>query len=313
MTTPAVSVVIPTYNYGRFVTEAVESVLAQTLPAAEVVVIDDGSTDDTRDRLAPYGGRIRYVYQANNGLPAARNAGIRAARGDLIALLDSDDLWHPRKLEAQVAVLARSPEVGLVAADPAPDVSAGWPTVGDPAGLPVRPVTLRDMLVRSRFGPSSVLVRRACFDEVGLFDTGLRSAEDRDMWLRIAACFPVVKVEAPLWWYRLHGGNMSAAAGRMEENELRVVRRALDSLPGVQGDRLLRLKVLSYTLRSAAYRYDMAGRRVRALARVVQSLALWPCPFRKDEAFTWWERPKMLTLFALRMVRRWAGARTGPA
>ena len=83
---------------------------------------------------------------------------------------------------------------------------------------------------------------------------------------------------------------------------MKVLRRALDALPA-RGNRLLRLKVLSYTLRSAAYRYDMAGRRKRAIWRVVQSLALWPCPFRRDEAFTWLERPKMLNLFALRMVK----------
>jgi glycosyltransferase involved in cell wall biosynthesis len=200
MTSPVVSVVIPTYNYGRFVTAAVDSVLAQTRPADEIIVIDDGSTDDTRDRLAGCRDRITYVYQANQGLPAARNTGIRAARGDLIAFLDSDDLWHPRKLEAQLAVLAGTPALGLVAADSVADFRGEWPAVGDPAALPTRPVTLRDILVRSRFGPSSVLARRACFDAVGLFDPDLRSAEDRDMWLRIAARFPTVKVESPLWY-----------------------------------------------------------------------------------------------------------------
>src|SRR6185437_11144924 len=103
MTSPGprarVSVVIPTYNSGPLVTEAVESVLAQTLPAAEVLVVDDGSTDDTPERLAAYGERIRYLPQANQGVAAARNRGIREATGDLIAFLDADDVWHPRKLE----------------------------------------------------------------------------------------------------------------------------------------------------------------------------------------------------------------------
>jgi len=98
MSRPFISVVIPTYNYARYVTQAVDSVLAQTYPAGEIVVVDDGSTDNTRERLQPYWARIHYVYQANQGLSAARNAGIRVARGDVIALLDSDDLWHPRKL-----------------------------------------------------------------------------------------------------------------------------------------------------------------------------------------------------------------------
>jgi glycosyltransferase involved in cell wall biosynthesis len=308
--TPLVSVVIPTYNYGRFVTEAVDSVLAQTRPAEEIIVVDDGSTDDTRERLRPYEGRVRYVYQNNQGLSAARNAGIRAARGDLIALLDSDDLWHPAKLAFQVQAMTRSPELGLVAADAVRDLKQGWPEVGEPGPLPLRAVTLRDLLIRSRFGPSGVLVRKPCFDAVGDFDTALRSAEDRDMWIRIAARFPVAKLEVPLWWYRLHGGNMSAAARRMEENEMRVLRRALDVYEPLRQDGLLRRKVLSYTLRSAAYRYDASGMRLLAISRVLRSVALWPWPFRKDEAFTWCERPKMLTLFALRMLRGLGTTRT---
>ena len=105
MNNELISVVIPTYNYGHFVTEAVDSVLAQTYRHYEVVVVDDGSTDDTRARLAPYGDRIRYIHQENQGLSAARNTGIRAARGGVIGLLDSDDKWHPRKLETQAAFL----------------------------------------------------------------------------------------------------------------------------------------------------------------------------------------------------------------
>lgn len=311
MSTPFVSVVIPTYNYGRYVTEAVESVLAQTHPAGEIVVVDDGSTDDTRERLQPYMDRIRYVHQNNQGLPAARNTGIRAARGDLIALLDSDDLWHPRKLALQVQFMERSPEVGLVAADMVGDLKHGWPEVGDLSSLPARPFTLRDLLIRSRFGPSSVLVHRQCFEAAGYFDPGLRSAEDRDMWIRIASHFPIGKIEAPLWWYRLHGGNMSAAAVRMEEYEMKVLRRALESFPTVRNDWLLKLKVLSYTLRSSAYRYDVAGNRPRAISRVVQSMFLWPYPFRRDEAYTLLERPKMLTLFVLRMLRGLAGKARG--
>ena len=100
-----VSVVIPTYNYAHFVTGAVESALAQTYPDREVIVVDDGSTDDTRDRLAPFEGRIRYIHQENQGLSAARNTGIRAARGALVAFLDSDDLWHPEKLAVQARYL----------------------------------------------------------------------------------------------------------------------------------------------------------------------------------------------------------------
>src|SRR5262245_42426048 len=212
MSEELVSVVIPTYNYGHFVTEAVESVLAQTYRAREIIVVDDGSTDDTASRLAVYGDAIRYIYQPNKGLSAARNTGIGAARGQLIALLDSDDKWHPRKLEAQLDYLVRFRQTGLVATGVATDIEAGWPDVGDPQRIVARAFTLKQLLLRSRFGPSGVLVRKECFDAVGLFDTSLRSAEDRDMWIRIAGKFQVVKLEAPLKWYRQHDGNMSKAA-----------------------------------------------------------------------------------------------------
>jgi glycosyltransferase involved in cell wall biosynthesis len=302
MHAPTVSVVIPTYNYAHFVTEAVDSVLGQTCPADEVIVVDDGSTDDTRERLRAYGDRIRYVYQPNQGLSAARNTGICAARGEWVALLDSDDTWHPRKQERQAEALRRHPDVSLLATGETSDVSSGWPELG--AGPPeVRPVTLEELAVRSRFGSSGVLVRKTCFDAVGLFDTTLRSAEDRDMWIRIASRFPVACLKEPLWWYRPHGDSMSRAAVRMEVNELKVLRNAFASIEALRRDYLLRLRVFSHASKAAAYRYESAGMRRKALARVLWSLALWPYPHRSDVALTRFERPKMLVLFVLRVVR----------
>ena len=174
---PLVSVVVPTFNYGHCVVDAVESALAQTYVPVEVIVIDDGSTDDTRARLEPYRDRINYVFQPNQGLSAARNTGIRAATGSLIALLDSDDAFHPRKLELQVAHLTAHPAVGVVATDHFTDPAQRWPAVPEP--VPVARETLQRVVATSRFAPSSVLVRRECFDAVGLFDTSLRSVEDK--------------------------------------------------------------------------------------------------------------------------------------
>src|SRR5918996_212462 len=112
-----VSVVIPTYNYGRYLPEAVESVLHQTFPDLEVIVVDDGSTDDTRELIGRFGDKVCYIYQRNQGLPAARNTGIRAARGEYVGFLDSDDLWLPGKLALQVPRLDSRQAVGLVYAD----------------------------------------------------------------------------------------------------------------------------------------------------------------------------------------------------
>ncbi len=298
---PLVSAVIPTYNYGRFVVEAVESALAQTYTPLEVIVVDDGSTDNTRERLAGYGDRIRYVYQPNQGLSAARNTGVREAGGEWVAFLDSDDVWYPRRVELQMAYATRHPAAGLIAADSFSDSARQWPAF-DPENLTAVPITLRQILVRSRFGPGGVLARRVCFDTVGGFDTTLRSAEDRDMWLRIVARYPVVKLAAPLWWYRLHAGSMSSAAERMEQNELRVIRRMLDSVDGRKEGRLLRRKSLGYTYKSAAVRYLMDGNAGQALKRLAASVALWPLPFRPDERITRLERLKMAVLCVLKLI-----------
>src|SRR4051794_37497436 len=110
-----VSAIIPTYNSGPLVVEAVQSVLAQTRPADEIIVVDDGSTDDTAERLASFGDRIIYHRQTNRRVAAARNTGLRMSTGDFVAFLDADDAWHPQKLERQLAVLNFRPEIGLLA------------------------------------------------------------------------------------------------------------------------------------------------------------------------------------------------------
>ncbi len=226
-----VSVVIPTYNYGRFVVEAVESVLAQTYRDLEIIVVDDGSTDDTRARLEPYVGRICYVYQHNQGLSAARNTGIRAAKGQWIAFLDSDDQWHPRKLEVQMAYLAGHPDVALLATDGVADLSGGWPEIERDPVPPAERIELEDIAIRSRFGPGGVVVRKECFDNAGLFDTDLRSVEDRDMWIRIACHYPVAKLKLPLWWHRTHSASMCYVVERTIAFERKVLQRAFAEHP----------------------------------------------------------------------------------
>ncbi len=213
-----VSVIIPSYNYGHFVVDAVESALAQTYRPIEIIVVDDGSTDDTRDRLRGFADRIHYVYQNNRGLSAARNTGIRLAKGEWIALLDADDVWHREKTEVQLRAVRPFDEIGLV---------GSLPAVSLPESLPPQPLvkrlSVRDFLLSSRTGPSGALIRRNCFEVVGFFDEALRSIEDRDMWLRIAARFSCVQVVSPCWWYRPHAGQMSRRASRMVENYEKVI------------------------------------------------------------------------------------------
>jgi glycosyltransferase involved in cell wall biosynthesis len=297
-----VSVVIPTFNYRQFVTEAVDSALGQTYPNCEIIVVDDGSTDGSAEALTRYKDRIRYIYQKNQGLSAARNTGIVAARGRWIALLDSDDLWHPQKLEMQMRYLFRHPEVGLLGAQPALDISHGWPALNPQRCQSGIPVTLEQLVIRSRFGPSSVVIRKQCFERVGLFDPELRSCEDRDMWIRIAAHFPVVKLPERLWWYRVHSASMHKAAARMEEYEFRVLAKTMARLGPARLHPRIRRKAIGFAYFAAAIRYEEAGRHWHSLLRLARSLVKWPLRYRPGEVRRPLERLRMLAVVLLRLL-----------
>lgn len=222
---PRVSVIIPTYNRSRLLQLAVESAFAQTYREVEVIVVDDGSTDDTAEAMARYDGRFIYLRQANQGVAAARNAGIQAASGDYLTCLDDDDLILPDKIERQVQLLASQPEIGLVhcrfyRADESGEYL-------DKVGLlPEGEVLGR--LVRSNFvWASAPLIPRHCFDQVGLFDEETPSiTADWDMWLRIArAGYRFACVQEPLGVYRIHKDNMMSDVSRLEHGILAILER----------------------------------------------------------------------------------------
>lgn len=303
--TPLVTVVIPTYNYGAYVGQAIESALAQTYPAVEVVVVDDGSTDDTPARLAAYGDRIRVVRQANQGLSAARNAGIAAAAGEFIALLDSDDAFHPRKLELQLRHLARNPAVGLAGTHHFSDPARMWPAVeADPA---VRPVALDELVLRSPFSPSSAVFRASCAAAVGGFDAGLRSVEDRDFWIRVGAKSPVAVVAAELTYYRVTPGSMSRNPERMENFERVVLDKAF-AMPELAGRWAFRRKARGLASYASAYVFFAAGRPVGGFRRAVASFAWWPLPYAAADVRVRFGRLRLLAACAAKAVtRRGAG------
>jgi len=231
-----VSVVIPTYNYGRWVAEAIDSALAQTLPPIEVIVVDDGSTDDTAAVLAAYGDRIRVIRQRNQGPATARNAGIAAARGDVVAFLDADDLWKPRKLELQMARFDAGPSLGFVHCG-VETFDADGNTLDVLAGREGR---LAADLLRLRTdvvaGPgSSLAVPKAVAEEIGGFDATLPRSEDWDFCYRIAARYPIGYVAEPLVRYRLHGTGIHMHIDGMERGMLLAFEKAFASPdPAVQ-------------------------------------------------------------------------------
>jgi len=192
-----VSVVLPTYNRGWALKQAVDSVLGQDYVNIELIVVDDGSTDDTPQLLSAFGDRLRIIWQANQGVSAARNAGIRAATGELIALLDSDDTWLPGKVTAQVEFFRANPAALICQTE----------EIWIRNGMRVNPgkrhrkeagMIFERSLALCLVSPSAVMMRKSLLDEVGLFDESLPACEDYDLWLRIGWKHPIHLIDQPL-------------------------------------------------------------------------------------------------------------------
>ena len=304
----SVSVVIPAHNYAHYLPCAIDSVLAQTRGALEVIVVDDGSTDATREVVARYrDARVRYVWQENAGLSAARNTGIREARFDFIAFLDADDRWQPELLDQVMAQFAAlDARFALVAAATARM---------DPEGREMPPpkfnfdrdreLTVRDFCLRNRPFSSSIVVRRAVFEKCGDFDTSLRSSEDRDMWIRAtAAGFSFWLIARPLAFIRRHPANMSKNATRMKRNSRAVLVRAWRTGAVSRLNVPFWLRVFALHFFQIAWTHFDEGQRARAFRYLLTSLLLWPL-FARPASF--YEPPffrlRALAHFCLRSLR----------
>jgi glycosyltransferase involved in cell wall biosynthesis len=231
---PKVSVVIPTYNCAHYLEQAIESVMNQTYHDLEIIVLDDGSTDDTAQAVQKYGANINYIRQENRGLPSARNSAIKASSGEFIALLDADDWWEPAKLSEQVPILDEDPELCLVYSDLEVVYDDGSVI---PSFLSSRPIATSgyvfDQLLQSSFIlPSTVILRRSCLDKVGMFDESMRSHEDIDLWLRLCQRWNVALVRKPLTHRRQGTANMSSNEGLRTEYGIKLLVKAL-SLPNI--------------------------------------------------------------------------------
>ena len=225
---PCVSVIIPTHNRAWALAEAVDSVLGQSFSDFELIVVDDGSTDGTQDLLAAYGGRIRVEVQDHRGVSAARNRGIACARGELLAFLDSDDLWRPEKLARQAAFMQARPEVLICQTE----------EVWIRRGVRVNParrhrgrsgMIFAPSLALCLVSPSAVMARRGLFAEVGLFDESLPACEDYDLWLRVSVRHPVHLLDEALVVKRGgHADQLSRAWG-LDRYRIRALAKLLDA------------------------------------------------------------------------------------
>jgi glycosyltransferase involved in cell wall biosynthesis len=252
-----ISVVIPAYNAAGFIAETIASARAQTCAPLEIIVVDDGSVDETAQLATALGCRV--IRQANGGVSAARNTGILAAQGDWIALLDHDDVWTPQKLERQIAAAVACPDVSCIATDflrPRDGSSEPLSCLEDPRyefdRITVERVT--DRIVRCRNAgrdvlaigwflfPSSMLIRRDVLIAAGMFRPEQRLCEDVDCFLRIFRRTDLVVVREPLWQWREHAGNTSRDVSGIAEGWLRLgqyVRAEPDAYPPETFERLL--------------------------------------------------------------------------
>jgi len=244
---PLISVIIPTYNCAAYVGQAIASVVAQTYDRHEIIVVDDGSTDETKNVLGPYWEQIRYVYQDNRGLAGARNTGIREAQGDLIAFLDADDIWFSNKLALQVHAFKRHRKAGVVFADFMDFDDARvtrssrlttWPQamawfnrhrVGA-SEMAFGPM-YEELLKANWIHASSAIVRRDALSKVGWFDETLRAGEDLELWLRVARRYPFLCVNRVLSGYRYRAdslcGPIDSRATRVNQIVVKVLEQHL--------------------------------------------------------------------------------------
>lgn len=293
------SVIIPAYKAAGTICRAIDSILAQTVPGAEIIVIDDGSPDDVAGVVErKYGQRVVLVRQPNGGAASARNAGIERATRNFMAFLDADDCWEPEKLERQLEVFRRHPEVGLVAGRFFEQAPGGPKSISDEADLDwfdrVQVVAgARAFRVATIVWTGTVLVRRSVL-RAERFVSGLEPAEDRDLWARLVAAHPCYLLSEPLATAVLEPGSLSRTnLNRDCSNMLRVIARHQEAM-GVVASR--KWRAITYFRWSAD-----RGNPVDSLRMLIRSFLNWPLSLRELAVPSWpkWFRLRRLALLCL--------------
>jgi glycosyltransferase involved in cell wall biosynthesis len=252
--------------------------------------------------LRRYIPHVTYLHQSNQGVSAARNHGIREARGEFIAFLDSDDVWHPRKLEFQLRVFKDQVDLGILGTAVVDWPGQSFREIANEAAGRVLRVTWPELVVKNRLITSSVIVREVTLRAAKEFDTQLHSAEDRDLWLRIAEIAPVANLDLPLTGYRMQPGSLSKQPEISETGMLRILDK-LDQRRVWKGRLLLRRKAYGYLYHSCSWIYLENSSYGRAVLNLLKSFIWYPLPFRRAEVRTRFERSKRLIVAMTRMLR----------
>ena len=264
---PEVSVIIPTFNRAEYLGESIDSVLAQEGPSFEVIIVDDGSTDDTPSVLAPYGSRVQVLRQPNRGIAAARNAGVTAARGDFIAFHDSDDMALPGRLSIPHAYLKAHPWIHVMIGNGIflPAEGSGAPTrpwlrPEVAAALDGREVTVREVFRWNLGQLQATLISRESLLTVGPLDSEFLILDDFDIMLRLSVRYRLVFLDRPLFAYRQHGVGITQNRMLLREESIRLAEKFLRAYPHV----LEQFGQATYARRQARRYSRLATMKLRA-------------------------------------------------
>lgn len=285
--TPIVSVIIPTYNRANLLSRAIKSALSQTFQDFELIIVDDGSTDNTKEVVEKFkkkDNRVKYIWQENSGGPASpKNKGIKASKGEYIAFLDDDDEWFPEKIEKQLEIFENSKDknIGIVACN-ALDVFEDSKTIKEYKIKETKeekylPMILNGCLIHSS---SSVVVKKNIFKKVGYFDKKLKTADDYDMWIKILSKYNFDFYPHPLFKYYIHGKNISfnESISLKKEQKCIILKKHKDLYDKYP-------KIYSNKLRYIGNRYIMLGKKRKARKILIKSIKNNPLNFRTYFSF----------------------------
>lgn len=272
---PKVSVIIPTYNCGKYICEAIDSVLAQTYKDFEIIVVDDGSTDNTNDIVGKYikehPDKIKYFYKDNGGEASARNFGIQKTDSEYLAFLDADDVWLPDKLEIQYASIVKSGAglnyTAMIVVD------EHGKSIGEIK--PSKPALCVVDLIKGYRIPMTVLIRTELFGSIGLFDENIKVAVDTDLWIRFARHIKIEYISAPLAKYRRHESNISSNISEAYIGHTKIFSKLISNPPIGISKEILKQK-LARECYLLAKEYYLEKKYGKALKNVVVSLRMYP-------------------------------------
>ncbi len=254
---PKVSVIIPTYNRAELLKQAIASVLAQTYEDFELIIVDDGSTDDTKSVVESIGDvRIKYIWQTNQQRCVARNTGIAAAEGEYLAFLDSDDLWLSQKLELQLAAIEQHPDAGAShgrCIRMGPNLEFLHPQELLVSDKEVRCCDVRDtLLTRNIFASQGVVVRRSLLEKAGGFDPALPHGEDWDLWIRLSALTSFCLVNEPVGIYRVHPGCRTSNPVSTLAGDMKIIEKHCGSMTPVMRQQAEMYSYATHAAKAAA-------------------------------------------------------------